>query len=44
MAGLVGGDAGLLLQHDDPPAWVAAGELVGGRQADDPAADHRQVE
>ena len=43
VAGLVEGQLGLLLQHHDPRAGEFPGELVGRRQADDPAADDGHV-
>ena len=43
VAGLVGGDRRLALEHGDPEAVVAQGQLARDREADDPGADDDEV-
>ena len=43
MAGLVGGDPALTLEHGDPGAAVSQRQLARDREADDPRSDDRDV-
>ena len=43
VAGLVGADVGLALEHAHRRAWIARDQLARDRETDDPAADDRQV-
>ena len=43
VAGLVGGDVGLALEHEDARVGVAPQQLAGGREAEDAGADDDDV-
>ena len=44
MACLVGGDLGLLLEHQQPETWLSAHQLGADSKTDDAASDDGDVE